>query len=411
MGDIVLAIDDNLVPDHRTAVELMDGNPNVLRLLVRERTMSEAELEGAIKRLRVCRLLACVEERMLTKLTKLARAVDARVWKRECSRSSREPSTRESTARSPDGHWAAEHEEVGVVIVLRAVAGADSAGSASGGIAVGVGAVVGADSDGAGATGGIGAHDGATCGVVSLAAEAQRAAEEAAEYAEDEISTEPLAAYDAYVVPAYGSDEEKAAVGAGAFAGSDWDEEEVSAVLPAVAPDDADARMLPPSHLTAPTLNTAPSLIASHGAMALTTAPDTDDLALIASHGAMALTTAPSTEDMALTTAPVAEDVALTTAPSTEDVALSTAPNTDDVAAETVADVAEGGGLERSAVVAASPLPKVAAAAATTDADVAPEAASPRVSPFQRARRRLSMALADGPGPSELADDQDSMRI
>ena len=53
VGDIVLAIDDNLVPDHRTAVELMDGNPNVLRLLVRERTMSEAELEGAIKCLRV----------------------------------------------------------------------------------------------------------------------------------------------------------------------------------------------------------------------------------------------------------------------------------------------------------------------------------------------------------------------
>ena len=73
--------------------------------------------------------------------------------------------------------------------------------------------------------------------------------------------------------------------------------------------------------------------------------------------------------------------------------------------------VAEGGGLERSAVVAASPLPSVAAAAATTDAGVAPETASPRVSPFQRARRRLSMALADGPGPSELADDQDSMRI
>ena len=60
MGDIVLAIDDNLVPDHRTAVELMDGNPNVLRLLVRERTMSEAELEGAIKRLRVAARTASV---------------------------------------------------------------------------------------------------------------------------------------------------------------------------------------------------------------------------------------------------------------------------------------------------------------------------------------------------------------
>jgi CO/xanthine dehydrogenase FAD-binding subunit len=57
---IVLAIDDNLVPDHRTAVELMDGNPNVLRLLVRERTMSEAELEGAIKRLRVAARTASV---------------------------------------------------------------------------------------------------------------------------------------------------------------------------------------------------------------------------------------------------------------------------------------------------------------------------------------------------------------
>ena len=60
VGDIVLAIDDNLVPDHRTAVELMDGNPNVLRLLVRERTMSEAELEGAIKRLRVAARTASV---------------------------------------------------------------------------------------------------------------------------------------------------------------------------------------------------------------------------------------------------------------------------------------------------------------------------------------------------------------
>ena len=78
------------------------------------------------------------------------------------------------------------------------------------------------------------------------------------------------------------------------------------------------------------------------------------------------------------------------------------------VEAETVA---EGGGPERSAVVVASPLPKVAAAAATTDADVAPEAADLRVLPSQRARRRLSMALTDGPGPSELADDQDSMRI
>jgi len=60
MGDIVLAIDDNLAPDHRTAVELMDGTPNVLRLLVRERTMSEAELEGAIKRLRVAARTASV---------------------------------------------------------------------------------------------------------------------------------------------------------------------------------------------------------------------------------------------------------------------------------------------------------------------------------------------------------------
>ena len=46
--------------DHRTAVKLMDGNPNVLRLLVRERTMSEAELEGAIKCLRVAARTASV---------------------------------------------------------------------------------------------------------------------------------------------------------------------------------------------------------------------------------------------------------------------------------------------------------------------------------------------------------------
>jgi hypothetical protein len=34
MGDIVLAFFDILVPYHCTAVELVDGNPNVLRLLV-----------------------------------------------------------------------------------------------------------------------------------------------------------------------------------------------------------------------------------------------------------------------------------------------------------------------------------------------------------------------------------------
>jgi hypothetical protein len=38
----------------------MDGNPNVLRLLVREQTMSEAELEGAIKCLRVAARTASV---------------------------------------------------------------------------------------------------------------------------------------------------------------------------------------------------------------------------------------------------------------------------------------------------------------------------------------------------------------